>query len=121
MPDSEIFEARTSWLQEASGESPEIVPVVQLIEWGMEMCSEMLTGEASRGSDEGRTSGRVRSCKVHVYIYSGQVPVADAGKLEPVTTLKAYGVRVHRLVCAHEEGRVALWRRSLAVGTYSCW
>jgi hypothetical protein len=46
MPDSEIFEARTSWLQEDSGESPEIVSAVQLIEWGMEMCSEMLTGEA---------------------------------------------------------------------------
>jgi hypothetical protein len=82
-----------------------------------EMCFEMLTGEASRGSDEGITSGRLRTCKVHVYIYSGQVPVADAGKLEPVTTLKAYD----RLMCAHEEGRVALWRRSLAVGTYSCW
>lgn len=120
MPDSEIFEARTSWLQEDSGESPEIVSVVQLIEWGVEMCSEMLTGEASRGSDEGRTSGRVRSCTVHVYIYTpGKSLVADAGKLEPVNTnLKVYGVTV---VCAHSEARVALRQRSLAVGTYSCW
>ena len=117
MPDSEIFEARTSWLQEASGESPEIVPVVQLIEWGMEMCTEVLTGEASRGSDEGHTSGRVRSCRAHVYIFTrGKSLVADAGKLEPVTNLKVYGV-----VCAHSEARVALWQRSLAVGTYSCW
>ena len=92
--------------------------MVQLIEWGMEMCSEMLTGEASRGSDEGHTSGRVRSCRAHVYIFTrGKSLVADAGKLEPVTNLKVYGVTV---VCAHSEARVALWQRSLAVGTYSC-